>query len=434
MIQARSVRGFALVLIIALPLALCALLASMAVDIPYWDEWEWTDLIYSLHRGTLQFSDIWAQHGEHRILVSNLIMLGLDRLGGWDPVREQFVSLGVLVLMQIATIVMLRRSARSTIGIVAAAAASLLLYGLCQSENFSWGFQMEWFICDASAVAVAFILTRPQRRPIDVLLAMVVAIIATYSASQGILTWVVGAVAILLTFRKRTLTLSVWLPAAIIAYLLYTHGLVQMDVGHVNMLAHPLITARYMLTYLGAPLGSWHGANVSALAGLLMIVALATSFAVDVRSSYWARRLVRNSQWYALATFPLLCAAGTAGGRAAYGVDQALASRYTTVSMLGWIAVIGLLASFVARLPQPLARPTMASILALGAVFVTSIVASNVHGLYEWQGTAASLAAARSELIRSDPAALPKIYPVAGRVIMLIGKMREVHDGLFAGP
>ena len=428
------VRRIAAIMIVVFPLALGALISRKAVDIPFWDEWEWTDLIYSLHHGTLQFADIWAQHSEHRILTSNLIMLGLDRFGGWDPVREQYVSLAVLVLCQLAIIVMIRRSAHGTAGVLAAAAASLLLYSLAQAENFSWGFQMEWFICNACAVGVAFFLTKPQRGPVHVLLAMLVALVGTYSASQGVLAWAVGVVAILLTFRKRTFTLIFWIPTAILAYLVYRNGLLQVDTGHFDVFAHPFVAVRYVLAYLGAPIAWWAGANGCTVAGLVMIAMLATSFAIDVGSPYRIRRLVRNAPWYALAVFPVLCALGTAIGRAGFGISQALAGRYTTVSTLGWVAIIGLLVGLVARLPRPLSRRTYAALLATSLAFVVTVLLCSVQGLQQWRVTAATLVGARSELIRSDPAALPKLYPVPQRVIMLIGKMRDVHDGLFASP
>jgi hypothetical protein len=427
------VRRIAGVLMVALPLALAAIIAWKAVDLPFMDEWEWADLVYSMHQGTLQFSQLWAQHNEHRLLVPNIIMLGLARFGGWDPVREQFVSLAVLVLTQIAIIALMRRSAHATLGAVAAAAACLMLYELSQAQNFAWGFQIAWFICDACAVIVAWLLSRPDRRAVHVFLALIAAAIATYSSSQGILAWAVGAVAILLTFRKRVPTLSVWLPAAVVAYFVYNHGLARVDTGHVNVLAHPVDIVLYVLTYLGSPIAGGRGDAVSAVIGLALLVALSWALYADMRSPYRVRRLVRNAPWYALAVFPVLCAAGTAAGRAGFGVDQALEGRYITISLLGWVALIGLLAGFAARLPRPLAPRMRSALLALTVVFVFSIVSEDDKGFKQWSQIASNLTEARHELIRSDPAALAKIYPIPSRVIVLIGKMRQVHDGPFAG-
>lgn len=427
------VRRLAQVLIVALPIFVGLYIVRKAVDLPYWDEWEWAGLVYSFHEGTLRFADLWAQHNEHRILVPNLIMLGLDRFGGWDPVREQFVSLAVLVVAQIGIVLLMRRSAHATVGIVAAAAASLMLYELGQAENFEWGFQMAWFICNTAAVLVALLLTKVDRRRRDVALAMTVAIIATYSSSQGILTWGVGIVAILLTFRKSALMLAVWIPAAIAAYAVYEHGLQPMNLGHVSVFQQPLQVVDYTLTYLGSPVAAGQEPHVSAVAGLILMVALAWAFASDVCSATRLRRLIRNAPWYSLAAYSIVCAAGTATGRAGFGIDQALSGRYISVSLLGWVALIGVIAGTVARLPRPVPVRTRAVVLASTAVFLFAVGSDDDRGLKNWRTFAATLSTARAQIARGDPAALSKVYPVPNAVMSRIDEMRAVHDGLFAG-
>jgi hypothetical protein len=412
--------------------AVAAAIAVNAVDLPYWDEWDWAGQIYKMHLGTLAFPDLWAQHNEHRMLFPNLIALGLARLGGWHPVREQFVSLGLVVLGQIAVVAMLRRSAHGTAGAVAAAAATVFLYGLWQSENFGWGFQVAWFLCDTCAIAVAWLLTRPDRRGRDVLLAALLAIVASFSSSQGLVVWAVGLVALVLTFRAGPRTLAAWTFAAVATYVAYRYGMAKADTGHIDLVAEPLTALRYVLTYLGAPLTRLFGSTASTVAGALVVVALLAAFAIDLRGPQRVRRLVRGAPWYALAVYPLLCAVATAAGRAAFGVDQALTGRYTSIASLAWVALIGLAAVRWCRRTQPLSSVRRRAAIAGAVVCGYAVVANSLHGWVEWRKNAALLATARSELLRGDEAAYAAIYPVRARLVVFVGEMRAVHDGPFA--
>ena len=425
-------RRIAQIAIVALPLIIAFTIAKRAVDVPYWDEWEWADLVYKMHLGTLQFSDVWAQHSEHRMLFPNLIMLGLAHFGGWHPVREQFFSLAILIVSQIMIVTMIRRTARTTIAAFGALAASFVLFGLWQWENLSWGFQTAWFLCDACAIGVALLLARPDRRFAHVGLAIVVALIGTYSSSQGLVIWAVGAVALLLTGKRGLALLGVWIPAALIAFYVYRHGMYPTETGHVNVLTHPLLAVRYILSYLGAPMARWLGASGSQLAGLAGLVALGAALTADLRSPLRARRFARAGQWYALAVFPLLCAIGTSTGRAGFGVDQALASRYTTIAGLLWVALVGIAVVRYGRTVLAPSRPQLERLALAAAAFGFFVGANSMMGSSEWKSTEGILMLARDGLNVSDPGALTRIYPDPSRVIMLIGEMRTVHDGLFA--
>lgn len=429
-----------------------------SVDVPFWDEWDWADLVYGMQHGTLTFAQLWAQHNEHRILIPNLIMLGLARLGGWHPVREQAVSFAVLVCSQIMIVRLVRRSAHGTVGWLFAAAASLMLYELGQAQNFLWGFQMPWFICDAAAITVAWLLARPHRRWYHVALAIIAATIATYSSAQGILAYAVGAVAIFLgegwqgsahlapsrsqraptavaqppfplvilseapqaRSRRTATTLAIWLVLAIAEYAIYQHGMARTTTGHAGANVPAIVL--YALTYLGAPALGGRGTGLSAAAGLALLITLAWLFTADLRSQYRLRRIARNAPWYALAVFPLLCAAGTAVGRGAFGLDQALEQRYATVSVLGWIALIGILAGTIARLPHPYPSRVRGPLLALAAVFVFVIASDDAKGVKQMHQFSATLRAGLT-----DPT---KLYPDQKRLEALMRERSEILRGV----
>ncbi len=150
-----------------------------------------------------------------------------------------------------------------------------------------------------------------------------------------------------------------------------------------------------MLTYLGAPLGIWSGAPALALLGRVP---------GSSRFAWLAFRLAREERarpWIALGTVPLCAAALAIVGRATFGIDQALSSRYITVSSLLWIALLPLvaLASERARRSRfARIRPRAAALLcslALGGCWF----ATNLRGWDDLRDTSELQAAGRATLL-----------------------------------
>jgi len=427
----RTLQIVAVAIAIVVPIAFAIAIVTTGVDVPYWDEWEWADLIYRAHMGTLQFADVWAQHNEHRLLFPQLIVLALDKLGGWSQVREQLVSLVFLIVTELAVLGIIRRTIHGAAGAVATIMSCLFLFGLWQSENFSWGFQIAWFLCNACVVGVVALLARPNRQAIDIMGAIALGVIASYSSSQGLVSWAVGAVAIVLVPITVSRTLIVWLCAAAATEVVYRVGAVARTAGHMSLVHHPLDALRYVLAYFGSPLEGLSGPDRSALFGLLVVGVVLASFIADVVRSNRLLHLVRRAPWYALAIYPIACAIATAYGRGEYGVAQALASRYTSISGLLWIAAIAIGCTYVARMPALSWRTRgFAAAIAMIVVFAAR---SEYVGSTAWQAADERSVAARAAFARSDASYLPTMYPDPAREKMLIDELRRIHDGVFAG-
>ena len=139
-----------------------------------------------------------------------MLMLGLDALGGWDVVREQTLSLAMLALSQLVVWLLIRRTMSPARQGVCFLASTALLFGLSQYENFQWGFQMAWFLCDLAMVTVVWLLSRPARGPRDIALAVAIATIGSVSSSQGLIAWACGLIVILAIPRRPVQTGIAW--------------------------------------------------------------------------------------------------------------------------------------------------------------------------------------------------------------------------------
>jgi hypothetical protein len=409
-------------------LPLVAIVLKRAVDVPYWDEWEWAELAYAAHRHTLTFTRLWQPHNEHRILVPNLLMLGLDKLGGWSPVREQLLSLALLALTQLGIWVLIRRTVPAAARGACFLAASVLLLGLAQWENLAWGFQMAWFLCDLAVVAVVMWLTRPRASARDVILAALAATVASLSSSQGLLAWPVGLLAIALIPRARLPRALAWCLAGAAVVAFVRSGAPADSAGHLGF-RHPAVLAEYVLAYLGSPLALSFGPAASMLAGAVLLAWLG-ALAVYAACGPLARR-VRLAPWLALAAYPILSAVATASARGAFGVAQATASRYTSLSALAWIAALAATCAVVPRSARLPALQGALVVVVLAAAIGLGSVKQSLAANYAWRLHAADLRAARAAIGAGDPAGLARVFPEPALAIEWLAELAQVRDGVF---
>lgn len=407
---------------------LLAIVLKRAVDVPLWDEWEWAELVYAAHQHTLTLGRLWQPHNEHRILVPNLLMLALDALGGWTPVREQLLSLVMLALTQLAVWRIVRRTVPTALRGIAFLGATVLLLGLAQFENLSWGFQMAWFLCNLGVVTVVLLLTGPRVSTRDVLLAAAVALAASVSSSQGLVAWPVGLVALVLVPRRAVARAGFWVVLGALTVAIVRAGAPHGDAAGAAQLAHPGGIIRYALVYLGTPLTLGLGATIALAAGAVLVVWLGALAGLALRAGLRLR--VRLAPWLALAAYPLLAVVPTALARAGFGVEQAGSSRYTSVATLGWIAA--LVATCVVASRAVRSRPLGGALAAIAvAVLLLGSLRASVAGNRVWQVHAAQYRTVRAGIAAGDPGILPMVFPDPTFATDRLGEMARVHDGLF---
>ena len=72
---------------------LITIVNKYAVNIPFWDMWNWIYLIEKYYSGELNIFDFLIQHNEHRLFVPKLIFLPIALIGKWQTHHFSYISI-----------------------------------------------------------------------------------------------------------------------------------------------------------------------------------------------------------------------------------------------------------------------------------------------------------------------------------------------------
>ncbi len=350
-------------LLAALPLGcLIVVFYNYAVDIPVWDEW-WgvVPLLQKYFSGALHPGDFWAQHNEHRLVFPKLLLLGLALVSDYD-VRWDMVASIAFALLFYACIGMHLFLNRRALGMERSwiwlwTLAAYAVFSLRQHENWFWGFQVQWYMNVAGMALGAFVLTNKRMTPKVFVLLVCCGVFSLFSLSAGALYWVLVPVFLLLMqIRGATIPhirtyIALW--CALFVALLFFYFL-NLERGYYpgglfHFFEAPGDSVRYVLLYLAGMLTEINSTNLVSL--LLGASGLAVFLFGGAWILWWANAArCRASLFFLfLGCYAIGCALITGIGRSGFGVEQASASRYTTISMLLWLAVFYLLFAAVAN-------------------------------------------------------------------------------------
>ncbi|MDR0692549.1 MAG: hypothetical protein LBF69_05885 [Prevotellaceae bacterium] len=335
-------RDLLLALTALVPCLICLLFVnSSAVSILFLDEWEMVSFCAKMDVHDITFADLFAQHNEHRIFFMYFAYLGLISVSGFNVIVPMWFSFAMILLLDF--IILRYIASRSGVSdkrkYFFAALTSFLLFSLTQYENLLWGFQIGFVMVLFFSVLSGYFLcqmfhaTCKTRRNIYFIVALLAAIIDSFSSSQGLITWVTGLVLFFMMFRKKTFSspyFIVWTLVAIATWIAYFHNYVKPE-HHPSLFylfEHPGMFLQYFFSITGNAIsGTLKAGNV--VIGILLLLFL---FIACVK--IWKNKQVQQFIFpLALALNSLFILGSIAIGRVGLGVEQALASRYTTFSI-----------------------------------------------------------------------------------------------------
>lgn len=374
-------------------LFMAAIILRYGVNVPTFDQWELIPYLEKMNAHSLTFGDIIAQHNEHRIAFPRLIMLGLASLTGWNMIAEMLTSLGLQILSFVLIWKAINRTLSGTLAAAVALFASFCLFNPMQWENWLWGWQIQWYLTILGMVAALyFCWYLPLRsRKLNHLVAIVAATVATFSLASGMVTWVL--LLAFLAIRKQFKALAVYLAATTGNLALYFHNYHSIA-GHTpidTLFTNQLDFFRYVFLYLGGSIS-----NDDQIAPIIGAITLVLFLILSIKAI-----LIRQSKtyfWIAIASYVLLNAAITGSGRFLLGPEQALASRYTSFSLLWILSLVILSAPYIysgvkARTEwrQPITIASIAALLAIFTINSLGGVSSSIKHRLKYQTASSCL-------------------------------------------
>lgn len=305
-------------------------------------------LIQKMDHHTLSFFNLWHQYNEHRIFFPLLVLMLNAYLTHWNTISEVIINFCFASLTATLIVLFLKRTFNKLgVSVVAAMLVAAWFFSLIQWENWLWGWQLEWFMCVFGAIASIFLLTKQselkndnKNKSILFLLAILSGIISTYSLSAGIVVWLVGLFILvsLKQSKKYIITWSVTSIAAIALYYYHYTVPIQSDRLTASFFMHHIDRfGSFFLTYLGASVGyGLPGSNSAMLTGVMLLLSLFPLLYFVWRDK---KNFKKYLPWLSLMMFSLLCGLTITVGRLFLGTSEALASRYTTLSILYIIGI-----------------------------------------------------------------------------------------------
>ena len=231
------------------------LVRGYSLNVVTGDQWGDVIVIARSHAHLFDWSSLWAQHNENRIFFPNLIVLLLAYSTAFNVQVEQYLSFLLLLGSTGLIIGAYKKGSPDTPWLYLCPVAFLTL-SVVQYENALWGFQMAWYLVLFCLALSLFLLDRMASSPLPFAIAILSAIVGSYSSLQGLLIWPAGLLVLCLC-RRRGLHIGIWLVAAALTTILYFYNW-DPSTGtpkHNFVWQHPLTAIKFFLFMMGDIVG-----------------------------------------------------------------------------------------------------------------------------------------------------------------------------------
>lgn len=424
---------------LAMPgLVVSGLMAAYAVDVPFWDGWEWMARHLDA-AGPLDLTPYWRLHNEHRVFVALLVDRWLLEAWGFSMWGRLWAKPAVVWIELVLLWSLWRRTVPGA-GAPVALGLALLLWSLTYWPLWIDPRQLSVHLAAAFFLGALRVLVA-RRRPAAHLGAAGLTTLASLSYGPGLLAWpAVGLAAWMAGYRRRG-HLVVWMVLAAAVWGSYVVDLSAPGDGAGHAPRPPWRAPLFVLAFLGQPVApalrdTYYAPTViMGAAGLAAALAAAWTGTRAQATSRQGddRAAVAFGPWGALVVWGLLSAAAAAVTReAVYGIAGAHAPRYAHIGSLFWVGVFGLLSVAGTTLDRPASRCRLrlgrAGLLVL--VIAGSVAATAQRLVEGFDELPLRLSAGRECLDRRpdiDDSCLELLYPQAGRLRAIVSDVERRH-------
>jgi hypothetical protein len=317
-----------------------AIVMTHAVNVPFWDEWEM--LAPQQLPAGLSLAWLYEQHNEHRVVTSKLLTWALYRFNGWNHVGHQAIN---FLLYGLLLFVLVRFAKRSAPWLDTWISVSFIIFLLSPIayENHFWGFQSTFHFSLLFFFSSVHLFYREHQYWSHLLLGSLMALLAMYSASIGL----VASLANLLLFSvfklsrlkmaagagARNLEVRQWLAVLAVVgagFALWLAGYNSLAHQSSYVLPH---TRQFWLFFAGIAGLGFGLDTTSFLPNLFCLLIVFTPIVVHV---WRTGGRFPNASWavYAAVAGVVAALAAITLGRASFGIPPSKGSRYSEIAMM----------------------------------------------------------------------------------------------------
>ena len=347
------------------PLLILGLILRLGVDVPFGDEWDMPGQLFERAvEGRLTVEDLFIQQNESRDAFRRLLLLVVGLTLGWHV--TSFMVLGwlcvVLTFLVLLTMVPGFAGRRSFFFLPVTLLLSALLFSPSQWESWLFGtLSLGGSLRILCIVLCLRVLATKMHFGVKCAVCAVLSFLSTFTSAPGMVCWLLACP----LFRwgiderekrppgdgRRVLWWSaLYLVAAVatIGFYFWDYSRPAYHPPYTVVPDNPALGLRYFLAWLGSPFSQYTAQRLvyatvlgTALLGLLLIALAILGW--KWRQRWDAALASAGYPWIALTLYGLILGLVTTLGRAGFGVEQALSSRYISHSLWVAIGVIGIL-------------------------------------------------------------------------------------------
>jgi hypothetical protein len=325
--------------------------------VPYWDMWNGYIEFYDKVKSG-DWASWWIQHNDHRIILTRLffwIDLSWFKGSGWFLIVINYLlvclSSYFLLLFLIERIPEEKdKSTRRILSLI----ILMLSFSWIQAENFTCGFQSQFFLSQLLPLISFFFLHKASNDSKGsgwfFFIACIFGVISAGSMVNSILVLPLMTLLAFILKMKRQQIVILFLLSILVITLYFNNYHFRDQRGSFidNIISDPVGVVQYLLIYIGGPICHMTVKKLAVpqFAGLFLIA----SAIIFLRHNLFQSS--KASLQLAVLTYILYIggtAFCTAGGRLPFGLEQALSSRYQTPALMAWIALLVLYAPMIAE-------------------------------------------------------------------------------------
>lgn len=299
----------------------------------FWDSWECIAFIDSFSSGNWQA--LWAQHNEHRIILTKLLFF-LDFLLFKGNPAPLIILNYILVGLSCFFFIWAWKETQSPLRFIPCFLVSCLFFW-SQSENFEWEFQSQFFLVHLLAFIAFFFLYKSQfrtHRKTYFILSIIVGIFSAGTMATGIFVLpLMFFYGLLAKIGKKKIIIILTLSILILYIFFYDYHFSSKTLGYLFLNINEFV--KYIFVYLGNPffyLSSTSSLTIASFFGKVFLSLFLYSCMIIYRKNYKKIYIV----FFIFIFYIIIESSITSIGRMQYGISQAIAHRYTTPTIMAW--------------------------------------------------------------------------------------------------